>query len=157
MIGPSQCTATHHLYWRQETHGRGPACAWVLKLVCSALAAQGFAGLDPGHGPSTAHQAMLRQRPRCHNQKDLQLEYTTMYWGALRRRKNKIFKKKRETHGELERMYTSAWPAPRSPRCSPECRVMAARLEGLGHSCLYPREHSIAPWKVQALVPEVWF
>ena len=55
----------------------------------SALVAQGFAGSDPGCGPSTAHQAMLRRRPTQQSQKDLQLEYTAMYWGALERRKKK--------------------------------------------------------------------
>ena len=51
----------------------------------------GFTGLDPGLRRGTAHQAMLRWRPIYHNQRDLQLEYTTMYWGALERiRKNKI-------------------------------------------------------------------
>ena len=34
----------------------------VLKFACSASAAQGFTGLDLGHGHGTAHQAMLRQR-----------------------------------------------------------------------------------------------
>ena len=31
----------------------------VVKLARSASVAQGFIGLDPGHGPSTTHQAML--------------------------------------------------------------------------------------------------
>ena len=35
----------------------------VIKFMCPTLAAQGFTGSDPGCGPSTAHQAMLRQRP----------------------------------------------------------------------------------------------
>ena len=64
-----------------------PALWQVVKFARSALAAQGLTSLDPGHGPSTAHQAMLRRRPTQHNQKDLQLEYTTMYLGALGRRK----------------------------------------------------------------------
>ena len=64
---------------------RGP----VLKFAHSALAAQVFSGSDPWHGPSTTHQAMLRQRPTQHNQKDLRLEYTTMDWGALGRRRKK--------------------------------------------------------------------
>ena len=58
-----------------------------------AWAAQGFAGSDPGHRPNSARQAMLRRCPTQHNQKDLQLEYTTTYWGALGRRRRK--KKKR--------------------------------------------------------------
>ena len=43
---------------------------------------QGFASLDPGHGPSTAHQAVLRRHPTCHNEKHLQLEYTSMHWAG---------------------------------------------------------------------------
>ena len=48
----------------------------MVKFAFSASAVQGFAGLDPGHGHGTTHQAMLRRHPTCHNQKDLQLEYT---------------------------------------------------------------------------------
>ena len=51
--------------------------------------AWGFTGLDPGHGCGTAHQAMLRRCPTCHNQKDLQLEYTTMYSGHFGEKKKK--------------------------------------------------------------------
>ena len=46
--------------------------------------------------PSTAHQAMLRRGPVQQNQKDLQLEYTTMYLVALGRRKKKEEKEKEE-------------------------------------------------------------
>ena len=35
--------------------------------LCSASAAQGFPGSDPGRGHGTDRQAMLRQRPTCHN------------------------------------------------------------------------------------------
>ena len=42
-------------------------------------APQGYTDSDPGCGPSTTRQAMLRWCPIEHNQKDLQLEYTTMY------------------------------------------------------------------------------
>ena len=42
----------------------------------------GFHWFGSGCRPSTAHQAMLRWRPTEHNQKDLRLEYMTMYWGA---------------------------------------------------------------------------
>ena len=34
-----------------------------LSSACSALAAQGFAGSDPGHGHGSVHQAMLRWNP----------------------------------------------------------------------------------------------
>ena len=74
---------SNHLLWGLP-HGQ------VVEFACSTLAAQGFARLDHGRGPGTSHQAMLRQHPTQHNQKDLQLEYTTRYWGPLgRRRKEK--------------------------------------------------------------------
>ena len=38
----------------------GQAHSRVVKFEHSALVAQGFAGFDPGHRPSTAHHAMLR-------------------------------------------------------------------------------------------------
>ena len=38
----------------------GWSCGQVVKFAHFALAAQDFAGLDPGHGPGTAYQAMLR-------------------------------------------------------------------------------------------------
>ena len=59
-------------------HGR------VVKFVHSALVAQGFIHLDPGHGHGTTHQAMLRQHPTEHNQRHSQLEYTAVsegLWG----------------------------------------------------------------------------
>ena len=61
----------------------------VVKIVCSTLAAQGFAGSNPGCRHSTAHQAMLRLCPTCHNQKDPQLKYTTVHWGHLGRKSRK--------------------------------------------------------------------
>ena len=39
----------------------------VVEFTCSASAAQGFAGSDPGCRHGTTHQAMLRQHPACHN------------------------------------------------------------------------------------------
>ena len=45
----------------------GQTLGQVVKFARSASAAQGFAGLDPGRGHDTAHQAMLRQHPTCHN------------------------------------------------------------------------------------------
>ena len=53
-------------------------------------AARAFTSSDPGHRHGTAHQAVLRWRPA---QKDLQLEYTTMYWGALGKRRRRKEKK----------------------------------------------------------------
>ena len=61
----------------------------MVKFVPSALAAQGFTSSDPGCGPGTAHQAMLRQRPTQYNQKDLQLEYAAVHWETLGRRRRK--------------------------------------------------------------------
>ena len=45
----------------------GWPCGQVVKFACSALVAQGLASLNPGRGHGAAHQAMLRQRPTCHN------------------------------------------------------------------------------------------
>ena len=55
----------------------------------SAAAALSIAGLDPGRGHGTTHQATLRQCPTCHNEKDTQLRYTTIYWGDLGRKSRK--------------------------------------------------------------------
>ena len=60
-----------------QPQGRG------VGFTCSASAAQGFAGSDPGHGPSTTRRAILGWRPTWQNWRDLQLEYTTIYWRAL--------------------------------------------------------------------------
>ena len=59
-----------------------PPRGQLVKFTRSPSAARGFASSDPGLGRGTAHQAMLWQRPTLHNQKDLQLEYTTMYRGG---------------------------------------------------------------------------
>ena len=56
----------------------------VAKFACSASGSQGFASLDSGRRPSTACQAMLRQRP---TQKNLQLGHTTMYWSFAEKEK----------------------------------------------------------------------
>ena len=55
----------------------------MVGFVRSALAAQGFAGSEPGHGHGTAHQATLRQRPTCHNWKDPQLKYIQLCTGGI--------------------------------------------------------------------------
>ena len=47
----------------QESRNGGWPHGRVVKFVHSALVAQGFANSDPGCGPSTAQQAMLRQCP----------------------------------------------------------------------------------------------
>ena len=61
----------------------------MVKFLCSVSVAWDFTGSDPGCGHGTADQAMLRQCPTQHNQRNSQLEYTTMYWGALGRRRIK--------------------------------------------------------------------
>ena len=59
----------------------------VVKFSPSALAAQGFADLDPGRRHSSAHQAMLRRYPTQENQK-IQL-CTGGLWGEEEKRKGK--------------------------------------------------------------------
>ena len=44
-------------------HSRGWLHGQVVKFMRFPLAVQGFTSSDPGHGPSTAHQAMLRRHP----------------------------------------------------------------------------------------------
>ena len=46
-----------------EDQKRGQPRGRVVKFTCSASVALGLARPDPGHGPSTAHQAMLSQCP----------------------------------------------------------------------------------------------
>ena len=72
--------------WIKQSKGASPMADWF-KSVCSASAAHGFADLDHGHWHGTTHQTMPRQCPTWHRQKDLQREYTTVYWGALGRRR----------------------------------------------------------------------
>ena len=50
------------ILWIRKQKLRDQLRGRVVKFVRFALAAQGFPGSDPGHGPSTAHQAMLGQR-----------------------------------------------------------------------------------------------
>ena len=65
----------------QQKKLQGWPCGRVVKFMHSASAAWSFASSDPGPRPSTAHQAMLGQQLLWQNQRDLQLEYTTMYQG----------------------------------------------------------------------------
>ena len=70
-IRPSQGSASQQVYVHQVAmppgikilHLGGWPRGQVVKFTCSASAAQGFTGLDPGRGLSTAHQAMVRRRP----------------------------------------------------------------------------------------------
>ena len=59
---------------RTENEGAGQARGRVVKFKHSTSLAQGFADSHAGRGLSTAHQAMLRQRPTWQSQKDFQLE-----------------------------------------------------------------------------------
>ena len=54
----------------------------MVKFAHSTSAAQGFAGLDPGHGHGTDHQAMPRWYHIKHNQRHSQLEYK-LYTGGF--------------------------------------------------------------------------
>ena len=81
------CQIPHNVLYKNSN--RGQPRGRVVKFRRSTSVAQGFTSLDPGRRHGTAHQAMLRWRPTCHNQKDLQLEYTTVYLGALGRRGEK--------------------------------------------------------------------
>ena len=56
---------SYHTQKSNKIIGRGQHSGRVVKFAHSALAAQGFAGSDPGRGRSTTHQAMLGQRPTC--------------------------------------------------------------------------------------------
>ena len=47
--------------------GWGRPRGQVVKFAHSVSVAQGFAGSDPGCRHDTAHQAMLRRHPTCHN------------------------------------------------------------------------------------------
>ena len=70
-------------YNNLKNRGGGRPRGLVVKFERSALVAQGFAGSDPGWGHGTTHQAMLRQRPTCHNQKDPQLKNIQPCTGGL--------------------------------------------------------------------------
>ena len=63
----------------------------MAEFTRSIAVVQGFARLNPGRRHGTAHQAMLRWCPTCHNEKDLQLKiHTTMYgglWGEKGKKK----------------------------------------------------------------------
>ena len=59
---------------RKKKNQSGWLNGQAVKFTHSALAAQSFAGLDAGCRHGTAHEAMLRQHPTCHNQKDPQLK-----------------------------------------------------------------------------------
>ena len=55
------------IQWCLKVLTRAQPHGWVVGFVCSAPAAQGFAGSNPGLRHGTAHQSMLRRHPTCHN------------------------------------------------------------------------------------------
>ena len=63
----------------------------AVKFTCSTAEAQGSPAQILGTDLHTAHQAMLWRHATWKNKKDLQLEYTTMYWGfGEKEKKRKI-------------------------------------------------------------------
>ena len=82
----------------------------MVKFAHFALAAQGFMGSDPGHGHGTAHQAMLRWRPTCHNWKDPQLKIYNYVLGGFGEKKEKKNPKKKIS-GRLAQGKHSKTPA----------------------------------------------
>lgn len=80
----------------------------MVKFALSASAAQDFAGLHPERHPSTAHQAMLRWRPTCHNWKNPQLKCIQLCAGGLWGEEGKIKSlknKKEEVHSPVREDY----------------------------------------------------
>ena len=73
--------------------GAGPVAEW-LSLHAALQAAQCFIGSNPGPGHGTAHQALLRWRPICHNWEDPQRRIYNYVLGGFgeKKEKNKIKK-----------------------------------------------------------------
>ena len=68
LLPPTTVFQSHLLLLQSKfLRSRGWPCGRGVKFECSASAAQGSASSDPGCGHGTAHRAMLRQRPTCHN------------------------------------------------------------------------------------------
>ena len=68
---------------------RSRPCGQVVEFARSTSAAQGFTGSDPGRGHGTAHRAMLRWHPTCHNWKDPQLKVYNYVLGSFGEKKKK--------------------------------------------------------------------
>ena len=86
--------------WALKEASSGVGRGRVVKFTCSALAAQKFAGSDPGLGRGTTHQAMLRLRPTKQSQKDLELYIHRVHnyiLGGFGEKKKKKKKKKKKT------------------------------------------------------------
>ena len=90
----------------RKGHRQGWPHGQVVKFTHSALAAWGFTSPDPRHRYGTACPAMLRWHPTQHNQRHSQLEYTTLYWEGLGRRRRRN-KKKGHADVQLHLLYAS--------------------------------------------------
>ena len=84
------------LWYRLRQIIGGQPCGWVVKFTRSTSAAQGLAGLNPGRGHGTAHQAMLRWHPTCHNEEDSQLKVHNYEPGGFGEKKEKIISLKKK-------------------------------------------------------------
>ena len=77
-----------HAALEEENDRAGPVAEWLSS--CAPLqAAQCFVGWNPGRGHGAAHQTTLRQRPDATTRRTHNEEYTTIYWGALGRKRKK--------------------------------------------------------------------
>ena len=85
----------------------------MVGFMCSTSVVRGFASSDPGRGHDTAHQAMLRRHPTCHNQEDPQLKICN--YG---KKKKKILKKKSSS------------------------KVIPDRIRRFSRLCVYKREYN---------------
>ena len=93
----------HMLIEKLQNSGAWPS-GRVVKFVRSASVAQGFTGSNPGHGHDTAHQALLKWHPTCHNWKNPQLKIHNYVPGGFweKKEKIKIFKKSYKTPQNAE-------------------------------------------------------
>ena len=92
----------------------------MVEFAHSTSAAQGLAGLDPGCRHSTAHQAMLRWHPTCHNWKNSQLKMYNYVHGALGRKKKNLNKKLSWPYLSLEESPQFSAPLPLQPNLPPK-------------------------------------
>ena len=72
---------------KKYDRGAGPLAEW-LGSRAPLQAAQCFISSNPGRGHGTAHQTTCI--PHATTRKTHNEEYTTMYWGALGRKRKKI-------------------------------------------------------------------
>ena len=72
----------------KDDSGASPMAEWLSSHTLIGRT-RGFAVLDPGCGHGTAHQAMLRRRPTCHNWKDPQLKIHNNVPGGFGEKKEK--------------------------------------------------------------------